>query len=139
MRIVLDTNVLVSALINPHGSPGRVLDLVLSRQVTLLLDDRIFAEYRAVLYRPEFMFPGHYVLDLLDFLGRSSERVQAMALPIALPDPDDVKFIEVAASAMADALVTGNLKHFPARQRHGVRVFNPRQWLEFWTGKAGSS
>lgn len=136
---MLDTNVLVSALIVPHGPPGRVLDLVLSRQVTLLLDDRIFAEYQAVLYRPEFMFPGHYVLDLLDFLWRFSERVQARPLPTVLPDPDDAKFIEVAASAMADALVTGNLKHFPARQRHGVPVLNPRQWLEFWTSKGGFS
>jgi predicted nucleic acid-binding protein len=46
----------------------------------------------------------------------------------------DLKFIEVAVGALADALVTGNLRHFPARQRHGVRVLNPPQWLEFWAG-----
>ena len=58
-----------------------------------------------------------------------------MAMPVRLPNLDDVKFIEVAVTAVADALVTGNLKHFPARQCHGVRVLTPRQWLEVWTGE----
>jgi predicted nucleic acid-binding protein len=99
------------------------------------LDHRIFTEYRDVLYRPEFMLPRNYVSDLLEFLWRSSERIQAAPLPIRLPDPDDVMFIEIAVSAMADAFVTGNLKHFPASQRHGVRVLSPCQWLEVWAGR----
>ena len=135
MKIVLDTNVLVSALLRPESLPGRVLDLVISRHVTLELDHRIFTEYQEVLYRPEFMLPGNYVNDLLEFIWRSSDRVQAVPLEIRLPDPDDVMFIEVAVSAMADAFVTGNLKHFPARQCHGVRVFSPRQWLAVWADR----
>ena len=135
MKIVLDTNVLVSALIHRDSLPGRVLDLIVTRQVTLALDHRIFAEYQDVLYRPEFIFPRNYVNDLLDFLWHSSERFHAMAVPVRLPDPDDAKFIEVAVTAVADALVTGNLRHFPARQCHGVRVLTPRQWLEVWTGQ----
>ncbi|MGH7774988.1 MAG: putative toxin-antitoxin system toxin component, PIN family [Candidatus Binatia bacterium] len=131
---MLDTNVMVSALLRPGSVPAQVLDLVLGRQVTLALDHRIFAVYQDVLYRTEFMFPRDRVADLLEFLWRSSERIYAEPLPIRLPDPDDLKFIEVAVSALADALVTGNLRHFPVRQRHGVRVLTPRQWLEFWAG-----
>jgi len=134
LKIVLDTNVLVSALLRPESLPDRVLDLVLARQVTLALDQRIFTEYRTVLFRPEFAFPRDHVSNLLEFVWQSSERVQATPLPIRLPDPDDVMFIEVAVSALANALVTGNLKHFPASQRHGVRVLSPREWLEVWAG-----
>ena len=126
---------LVSALLRPDSIPARVLDLVLSRHVTLALDHRIFSEYREVLLRPEFMLPRKYVNDLLEFLWRASERVQAATLPIRLPDPNDVMFIEVAVSALAYALVTGNLRHFPPSQRHGVRVLPPRQWLEAWAGR----
>jgi len=135
LKIVLDTNVLVSALLRPDSLPARVLDLVLSRQVTLALDHRIFNEYQDVLFRPEFALPRNYVDDLLEFLWWSSEKVQAVTLPIRLPDPNDVMFIEVAVAALAKALVTGNLKHFPPSQRHGIRVLSPRQFLEVWSGK----
>jgi len=134
LRIVLDTNVLVSALLRPDSIPGRIVDLVLAEQVTLALDHRIFAEYQSVLFRPEFPFSSDQVGALLEFVWRAGEMVDAMPLPIHLPDPDDVMFIEVAVSALASALVTGNLKHFPASQRQGVRVLAPREWLETWAG-----
>jgi len=66
------------------------------------------------------------------FLWLSSERVRRPALPIQLPDPRDLMFIEVAVAAMADALVTRNLSHFPANQCRGVRVLTPRDRLDVW-------
>ena len=134
MKIVLDTNVLVSALIRPDSVPSRVLDLILTRQATLVLDHRVFNKYQDVLYRPEFDLPRDQLDELLKFLWRHSDHVQAAAMRVYLPDPDDVMFIQVAVSAMADALVTGNLKHFPASERHGIPVLSPRQWLEMWAG-----
>lgn len=134
MKIVLDTNVLVSALLRPDSIPGRIVDLVLAEQVMLVLDHRIFAEYHSVLIRPDFPFSPDQVGALLEFVWRAGEMVDASPLPIHLPDPDDVMFIEAAVSAVADALVTGNLKHFPASQCHGVRVLTPREWLDAWTG-----
>ncbi len=130
MKIVVDTNVLVSALLRPESIPARILDTVLSRQATLALDHRVYLEYREVLMRPEFGFPRDYVDNILDFLWRSSERAHAVALPVELPDPDDAKFLEVAASAAADALITGNLKHFLPSQRYSVPVHSPRQWWD---------
>lgn len=129
---MVDTNVLVSALLRPESIPARILDLVLSRQVTLVLDHRVYNEYQEVLLRPEFSFPPEPVIDLLDFLWRSSERVHVTAMSVDLPDADDVKFLEVAISAAADALVTGNLKHFPPRQRRDLQVLSPRQFWEQW-------
>jgi putative PIN family toxin of toxin-antitoxin system len=132
VNIVLDTNVVVSALLRPAGPPGRVLDLVTARLILVALDERILIEYRDVLWRPEFGFLPAHVHDLLDFLWRYAHRTHGASLGIALPDPDDVKFLEVAASAGSTALVTGNLRHYPADQRRGVRVLSPREFLSFW-------
>jgi putative PIN family toxin of toxin-antitoxin system len=56
MRLVVDTNVLASALLSPHGRPAQVLRLLLQGDLVPLHDDRILAEYRAVLSRPRFAF-----------------------------------------------------------------------------------
>ncbi len=137
MKIVLDTNVLVSALLRPGSYPARIFDLVLARQIGLALDIRIFDEYRNDLFRPEFRLSKAHVNHLFDFIWRSSECVQPEPLLIRLPDPDDTMFIEVAVSALADTFVTGNMKDFPPAQRHGVRVLNPREWIEVWARMRG--
>ena len=133
MKLVVDTNVLVSALIRSEGIPARVLDVILSRQAKTVLDHRIYLEYEEVLLRPEFGFSRELVDDLLDFLWLSSERVRVATMSVELPDADDTKFLEVAMTASADFLITGNLRHFPARQRHGVHVVSPREWWELWS------
>lgn len=132
MSIVLDTNVLVSALLHPISPPGRVLDLVTSRSLEVALDERVLAEYRDVLLRPEFGFPPVHVHEVLDWLWRYGHRTHATPLAIVVPDPDDAKFIEVAVSAGAAALVSGNLRHYPSDQRHGIRVLTPREFLGAW-------
>jgi len=132
LSIVLDANVLVSALLRTGGPPGRVLDLAVGGQIILALDDRIVSEYADVLLRRAFGFSRRSVLDLLDLLGRASERVTPSPIPLRLPDPDDARFLEVTVSAGATALVTGNIRHHPAPQRHGVRVMTPREWLTVW-------
>lgn len=137
MRVALDTNVLVSALLRPAGPPARILDLILGRQVTLALDNRIFDEYRNVLALPEFRLTETHVALILNLIWGSSERVQPEPLPLRLPDPYDTMFIEVAVSALADAFITGNLKDFPPGQRYGVRVLSPREWLNFWAKLGG--
>lgn len=130
---MVDTNVLVSALIRSEGIPARILDVILSRQAKTVLDHRIYLEYVEVLLRPEFGFSRDLVDDLLDFLWLSSERVRVATMSVELPDADDTKFLEVAMTASADFLITGNLRHFPARQRHGVHVVSPREWWELWS------
>jgi putative PIN family toxin of toxin-antitoxin system len=137
LKIVVDTNVLVSALIQPEGIPARILDLILSGQVKVVLDHRIYAEYQDVLVRPEFGFVPESVDNLSDFLLQSGERVYTVSKSVALPDASDGKFLEVAIDGSADFLVTGNLKHFPLRQRRGVRVVSPREFLNQWSEGEG--
>lgn len=129
MRIVLDTNVLVSALIAPFGTPGRLLDMVLALEVRVVYDDRILTEYGEVLYRKKFGFHHDDVAELLAFLKAEGEPVIATPLAGDFPDPDDAMFVEAAAASRADAIVTGNSNHFPPRLSQGIPVLSPAEFL----------
>lgn len=131
MKVVLDTNVLVSGVMRRSTPPAALIDLVHQDRITLVVDDRILAEYREVLHRPALArwiapAPRDFILDkiLCDSLS-----VGAVASFGDLPDPNDAPFLEVAHAARAP-LVTGNLKHFPARLRRGVRVIPPADFLK---------
>lgn len=129
MRLVLDTNVLVSALLTPAGPPSRVLELILTQRAQALVDERILAESREVLGRQKLKLDPSKVTIALDFFDTYAEKVSAAALDLLdLPDPDDLPFLEVSVGGRADALVTGNARHFP--DTRGVLLLSPRQLLE---------
>jgi len=130
VRFVLDTDVLVSGALSPHGPPGRLVDLVLAGDLLLVVDDRLLSEYAEVLRRPRLALPAREVEALVRHLREVSEPVTARPLSVTLPDADDLPFLEVAAAGAA-TLVTGNPRHFrPVRGRHDVRVLSPRQALD---------
>ena len=114
MTVVLDTNVLVSALINPTGVPAAVLGLVLNGKLTVGYDNRILDEYREVLSRQRFHFKKSLTLQLLDYIRQAGEFIVAEPLRIASVSEDDRMFYEVAKTAKAAYLVTGNKRHFPS-------------------------
>lgn len=130
VRIVLDTNVLVSGLLNPSGPPGRIVDLLLEGMITVLLDDRILIEYRAVLARPRFGFDQSDIETFLAWLDTTAEHVLAKPLSLVLEDPADLAFVEVAHAGRAEALVTGNARHFRKAASVGVRVVSPSAFME---------
>lgn len=133
MRIVLDTNVLVSGLLNPDGAPGRILDWILAGRLHILYDDRILAEYLDVLARPKFGFSQDLARTVVGYLRLSGEPVTALPLPeVPLPDASDRPFAEVARSGRAAALVTGNREHFAGLEAHGIRVMSPSALLAAW-------
>jgi len=130
MRVVVDTNVLVSGLLSPFGPPGTIVALVAAGRLRLCYDGRILAEYADVLRRPGFAFAQEDVDALLPQLEAVGELTSPMPLPIPLPDPDDEPFLEVAVAALADRLLTGNIQHFPARSRQNVQVVTPREFVD---------
>ncbi len=114
MRVVVDTNVLVSALLRPDSVPARAVAGLVARRAVFLYDARIVEEYRAVLARPKFGAIGAEArAGLLGALlgGPPVAHVPAWAGPLL--DPDDRMFVEVALAGRADALVTGNLRDYP--------------------------
>ena len=130
MKIVLDTNVLVAGLLSPFGTPAQALQLILAGKVDLCVDARILTEYRDVLARPKFGFDADAVADLMEFIEQIAETVAPTPWGLELPDPADAMFLEVAHAGQADYLVTGNLKHFPARKRRQVKVVTPAQFID---------
>ena len=134
MRIVLDTNILVSGLHNPDGTPGRIIDLVLDNKIKVLYDDRILSEYLDVLPRPALAIQPEQARAVVEYFRLSGERIAAMPLPKNIfPDIDDIAFAEVAITGEADALVTGNAKHFSNLKAHGLTVLSPAGFLEKYT------
>jgi predicted nucleic acid-binding protein len=129
MRIVADTNVLVSGILSPSGPPGWIVEAFLSGELDLVFDGWIRSEYEEVLKRPELDLQPAPVTELLDGLDRFGLELIAPPWPHLLPDPDDAHFLAVAG-LVGCPLVTGNLKHYPARARPGVTVLSPRQFLD---------
>lgn len=112
IKVVIDTNILVSALLTPSGNPAKVLDYILNGTVKICYDSRIVAEYHDVLLRAKFGFDKKSVGQVIDFILHSGVSVVPKPLSAVFEDEEDIKFYEVAESAKA-YLVTGNIKHFP--------------------------
>ena len=126
MKIVLDTNVLISALINPKGMPTKILNLILNEKLTILYDNRIMGDYRMVLSRKKFNFPIEMIEPLIDFIKCEGEFVASEPLRTNFTDEDDKMFLEVAVSGDAEYLITGDTKHFPAEKY----IVTPKIFIE---------
>jgi putative PIN family toxin of toxin-antitoxin system len=115
MRLVVDTNVLVSALLKPGSVPDRALVAILG-QTTLLYDARIADEYRSVLERPKFRAMDRARTEALLARIRTAgvDLGEVPAWEGALTDTDDRIFIEAALAGRAEAIVTGNIRHYPS-------------------------
>ena len=135
MRIVLDTNVLVSGLLNPSGPPGRILQMIAAGELSLCYDARILCEYRGVLSRPAFGFRADCVDALIEQIRTSGEPVAALPLRRRLPHRDDEAFMEIALAGVVEYLVTGNLRHYPAPVQSGIRVVSPASFIAAYQSK----
>jgi putative PIN family toxin of toxin-antitoxin system len=131
VKIVLDTHVLVSGLLRPHGPAGDIVRMASSGSLTLSLDARILSEYRRVLARPRFSFNGERVELLLHQIASAGDMVACRPLPASLPDANEDVFLEITMSGEARRLVTENPKRYPPRVRHGL-VVSPQELLELY-------
>lgn len=129
MKVVLDTNVIVSAVLTAHGVCAQILDMLTDGVFGIYVDDRILEEYDSVLRRPQLHLMPDDAAEMLEWIRSVSEPVGAVPLSVELPDPGDMPLLEVAASAGA-ILVTGNTRHYPKRSRVGVTVLSPREFIE---------
>ena len=112
MFVVVDTNVLVSALWSRNGAPAKIVSRILGGSLIPCYDYRILEEYRAVLCRPKFHFSEGEVNSLLDWFINNGCSVTASECDSEFTDESDRKFYEVALCCNA-VLITGNTRHFP--------------------------
>lgn len=113
LRLVIDTNVVVSAALKPEGLQRTVLLLAMSKPARWYVSSAIMTEYATVLARPEFRIRKGLRRQLLQWIKNRTHIVVASRLPSITRDAADNIFLECADAARADYLVTGNLRHFP--------------------------
>lgn len=113
---VIDTNVLVSALLKAESNPAQVIHAVFSGLVTPVVSEEILQEYAEVLNRKKFKFPPIVIKTLLDQIRSSSVVIDPLKSDFEFIDPDDAVFFDVTLSnqeSVETYPVTGNQKHFP--------------------------
>jgi putative PIN family toxin of toxin-antitoxin system len=128
LRLVIDTNVLVSAALKPAGLQRTVLLLAITKPARLYVSRPILAEYGDVLKRPELQIRKGLRQQLLQLIRKHSYTVVPARRLEVTSDPDDNIFIECADAARADYFVTGNQKHFP-RFWKKTKVITPREFI----------
>jgi putative PIN family toxin of toxin-antitoxin system len=128
LRLVLDTNVLVSAALKPEGLERTTLLVALTKPARLYVSASILEEYARVLARRELGVRRGEQLRLLDLVRNRGHLVRPSRRVEAAGDPDDDKFLECAEAARADYLITGNRRHFPAFWR-STKVIASRQFV----------
>ncbi|MDA3940439.1 MAG: putative toxin-antitoxin system toxin component, PIN family [Spirochaetia bacterium] len=131
MKIVLDTNVLVSGLINANGFPGKIVDLVQNNILQLTVDSRMMEEYLDVLNRDKFKsyFSNYDIEIFLDFIAHTSCHSISSIIISDLPDKGDIPFLEIALTENV-ILITGNTKHFPNELCQGCTILTPKIFCE---------
>jgi len=125
--VVVDTNILVSALIVPGSKPDQIVEMALTSQLNLCYSDEILAEYELVLFRPKFNFNQETVKLWLNCLTESGRKVSPTQSVFEFQDESDRKFYDVAKTCNA-YLITGNIKHYPTEPF----ILLPAQFLQLF-------
>lgn len=137
LKVVLDTNVLVSALLKPDSTPELVVSLILEDFVLLCMSPPVFNEYQEVLNREKFRRLDRNKMKA--FLVRLKAKARwvepKVHLDIILSDPEDNRFLECAVEAQADFLITGNTKHFPFKRFKKAQITTPAEFLAVFSAR----
>ena len=129
LRLVLDTNLLVSAALKPKGLERTALVLAVTRPARLYVSEPILDEYAEVLARRMLYIRMGMRAQILQMVRNRSFLVSPQRSLDAASDPGDNKFLECAEAARADYLITGNLRHFPRFWR-SMKIITSREFIE---------
>ncbi len=131
---VIDTNVLVSAMLKWTSVPGKIIEFAFGGVIIPVLNERIVAEYREVLMLDKFHFTKEIVNDVIQALEDQGEYIDTYNIDFELPDKKDVMFYAIVMEKRKEEeayLVTGNIKHFPKEPF----VVTPKEMLDILLGK----
>jgi uncharacterized protein len=132
LRLVVDTNIVISAALKPEGLQRSVLTVALTKPARLYVSTPIIEEYRAVLSRPRLRIRKGVWRQLLQLIANNAHYIVPSRHLQVTADPDDNIFVECADTAKADYLVTGNILHFP-RFWKGTKIITSREFLSLVT------
>lgn len=128
-RLVIDTNIVVSAALKPDGLQRTVLLLAMSKPAALYVSEAVITEYREVLARPELKIRTGLQQQVLRLIRSQSRTIRPSGALHVAKDPDDNKFLECADAARADYLVTGSARHFPKFWKK-TKVITSREFID---------
>lgn len=128
MRVVLDTNILISCCWKPGGNEHRVVEMVCSGQISGFVSNALIAEYREVSARRKFAAKQECFARTTERLIAACQVVQVKTRCTVCIDPDDNMVLECAKDADGQYVITGNIQHFPPVWQ-GVRVINAATFL----------
>ena len=129
MRVVLDTNILISACWKPGGLEEQVIELGLAGGFSLAVSPALWAEYLEVLARPKFLKLKPRIDALVARLEPQVARIETHSKLTMASDPDDNIILECALDSGANYIITGNLKHYPL-DWPVARIVNARQFFD---------
>jgi putative PIN family toxin of toxin-antitoxin system len=135
IRVVLDTNIIVSALLNPLGPPAQVFSLAVDGAVQLCVSGKVYDEYEDVIRRPRLGRSEKEISAALRVIRETGFWVKPTRAIRACTDPDDDIFLECAQAGGADYVVTGNIKDFPSSWLE-IGIVTPRRFLDILSGEA---
>ncbi len=143
MRIVLDTNVLVSAFISKRGHSARILDLALMfEEIQLVLSEPILDEFEDVLSRDEVKERFGYSNREIEFLAQSVRKISTIVearpgFTIVKEDPKDDVVLNTAYEGKADYVVSGDHHLLNLKSFKGIKVISPKQMMNIITRRFG--
>lgn len=135
VKVVIDTNVLISAFLKPESIPALIVSLVFNKNLMLCLSEGILIEYKEVLNYGKFRNLNQTeVRKLINLMKENALWVSPKELiDLIKDDPEDNKFLECALEAQADFFITGNTKHFSFEQFHQTRIVKPKQFMDIFS------
>ncbi len=130
MKLVLDSNVIISALLF-GGKPRLVFDLVLSGKIDLAISEPILEEIQEVLLRPKFKLSKSFVKEFIKELEEIAKIVEPKRkLKVVKSDPDDDMIIECAIEAKANYIISGNKHLFELKSFEGIIILTPAEFIQ---------
>ena len=130
LRVVFDTNVIVSAALYEKSLPALLLSLGLEGKVRFFISPALLNEYETVLKRPRFKLGHKETAELIEKIKQKAVMVTpTKELRILEADETDKRILECAAKAKADFVITGNKRHFPFEEFKGIKILTPREFI----------
>lgn len=129
-RVVLDTNILISAILF-GGKPRLILDDVIAGRIDCFLSSEILDELNAVLQRPKFGFTPSQCLVIIEELHRTCEIIKPVSeLSVQISDPDDKIILVCAVDADADYIISGDTDLKRLHPFNDIQILTPALYLE---------
>ncbi len=134
-RVVLDTNILISATIVAHGMPARILEAVLADRIRLIVSPYIIAEYMGVVRRPHIVNKYPKLTEQFDTIRRYLQTSAILAEPSEIDqvihnDPKDDAILACAQAGQADYIVSGDEHLLTLLEYRGIKILTPRTFLK---------